>query len=256
MVYAVDSITSQDRPARLLVVDNASEVRLPELRDASVVRSPERISLGAARNLGLAEVRTPNVIFWDADDLMEPGTLRFLEDQLANETRMVAFGAGIVEDPSGVRHRWPRPWIAHLLPRPRLFAVINCVWSMFPTTGATIMRTEVVRDCGGYSDANSGDDWCLGAALGFRGRLGWSERPGRRYLQHDGSIWDTYGSPRHQLVHSASVRERLARDDGVPRWLRSALPMVGLAQWAAVAAHTVVAELRLMAGSRRAGDGA
>lgn len=252
MVKALESITSQDRISRLLIVDNASAVPLPEFPAAAVVRSPERITLGAARNLGLAEVRTANVIFWDADDLMEPGTLRFLEDQLAEDPRKVAFGAAIIEEPSGQRHRWPRPWIAHLLTHPRLFAVVNSVWSMFPTTGATIMRTDKVRASGGYSDADSGDDWCLGASLAFRGRLGWSERPGRRYLQHEGSIWDTYGSPRHQLAHSADVRRRLGSDRYLPRWLRGALPVVAMAQWSAVAAHTLVAEFRQLAETRRA----
>lgn len=255
MREAVDSISSQDRTARILVVDNASTVPLPELAHVSVVRSPERVTLGAARNLGLAEVETQYVIFWDADDVMEPGTLAFLEDQLAGDPRVVAFGAAIIEDPSGVRHRWPRKWIARVLRHPRLFALINCVWSMFPTTGATAMRTEVVRACGGYADADSGEDWSLGAALVLRGRVGWSERPGRRYLQHDASVWDSSAAAGHQLTHAATVRRRLAADPGIPAWLREALPLVGVAQVAAIAAHLFAAALRRAAGARASGAG-
>jgi glycosyltransferase involved in cell wall biosynthesis len=253
MREAVESISSQDRSARLLVVDNASTVLLPQLPDVSVIRSPERLTLGAARNLGLADVHTPYVIFWDADDVMEPGTLAFLEDQLTGDPGLVAFGAAIIEEPSGVRHRWPRRWISHVVRYQRLFALINCVWSMFPTTGATAMRTDVVRACGGYADADSGEDWSLGAALVLRGRVGWSERAGRRYLQHAASVWDSYGAAGHQLRHAATVREHLAADPGTPAWLRAAMPLVGLAQVAAIAAHLLAAALRRAVAARASG---
>jgi len=241
LTAAVASIAAQERPVRIVVVDNASTLALPELEEAEVLRSEMRVTLGAARNLGLAAITTANVIFWDADDLMTPGTLAFLEDELERDPRLVAFGAAIVEEPSGIRHRWPRRWIAHAIAYPRLFALVNCAWSMFPTTGATVMRTSTVRASGGYADADSGEDWCLGVALAFRGRLGWSERPGRRYLQHAGSIWDAHGTARHQVAHAAAVRKRLASDTAVPAWLRSGLPLVALAQWGAVAAHLLVA---------------
>jgi hypothetical protein len=247
MADAIASIRSQDRPVRLLVVDNASTAPLPPLPETELLRMPTRVSLGAARNAGLQHANTPYVMLWDADDLMEPGTVGFLEERMANEPWIVAFGAAIIEDPHGVRHRWPRPWIRHLIRRPRVFALVDCVWSMFPTTGATLMRTEVVRACGGYSDADSGEDWCLGAVLAFRGRFGWSERPGRHYLQHEGSLWDTYGSARHQLTHAAAVRRRLATDDAVPVWLRRTLPLLAVTQWSAVGAHLAAARLRAAA---------
>jgi len=241
---AIESIRAQGRPARLIVVDNASTVSLPELPEVDVIHSPERLSLGAARNAGLARVETPYVMLWDADDVMEPGTLGFLEAEMARDDELVAFGAVIIEEPGGVRHRWPRPWIRHLIGRPALFALLDCIWSMFPTTGATLMRTAAVNACGGYSDADSGDDWSLGSLLAFQGRFGWSERPGRRYLQHEGSIWDTYGSGRHQLGHAAAVRQRLATSDVAPAWLRRALPLLAICQWSAVGAHLLAVRLR------------
>lgn len=255
MREAVASITSQDRAARLLVVDNASTAPLPELADVGLVRSAERLTLGAARNLGLAHVETPYVIFWDADDVMEPGTLRFLEDRLSEDPRLVAFGAAIIEDPSGERHRWPRRWIAGLVRYPRVFSLLNCVWSMFPTTGATVMRTDDVRACGGYADADSGEDWSLGAALVLRGRVGWSERPSRRYLQHEASVWDSYSAAGHQLRHAATVRRHLAGAPDTPSWLRAAMPLLGVAQAAAIAAHMLAALLRRGAGDRASGAG-
>lgn len=241
---AIASIQAQQRPLRLLVIDNASTVPLPALPEHELLRIADRLTLGAARNAGLERAQTPYVIFWDADDLMEPGTLEFLEEQLQRDPQLVAFGAAIIEEPHGIRHRWPRPWIRHLIGHPRLFALVDCIWSMFPTTGATLMRTDVVRGAGGYSETDSGDDWCLGVALALRGRFGWSERPGRHYLQHEGSIWDTYGGARHQLVHAAAVRRRLGVDEAAPRWLRKALPLVALAQWGAVGAHLGASRLR------------
>src|SRR5215211_6406812 len=50
---AVASVQAQDVATRLVVVDNASDVRLPGLPGACVVASPRRLTLGAARNLGL-----------------------------------------------------------------------------------------------------------------------------------------------------------------------------------------------------------
>ena len=241
---ALRSVLEQGTSLRAVVVDNASSVALPELAGCEVLRSPTRLSLGAARNLGLDAARTPYVMFWDADDVMLPGTLGFLEAAIAADARLVAYGAGIVEAPSGARHRWPRRWIAGLCRRPRLLALLNCVWSLYPTTGATLMRTEAVVGCGGYFDADSGDDWCLGVSLAFRGRLGWSERPGRIYRRHPSSIWALYGSPRHQLRHAAAVRERLRADAAVPGWVRAALPAIALAQHAAITAHAGIAWLR------------
>lgn len=252
LIEAVDSIRSQERAVHLLVVDNASSVPLPDFPDARVVRSPRRVSLGAARNVGLAEVGSANVIFWDADDVMEPGTIAFLEDQLAGDPALLAFGAAIIEEPSGLRHRWPRRWIGRVVAHPRLFAVIDCVWSMFPTTGATVMRTDAVRACGGYADADSGEDWSLGSSLLFRGRVGWSERPGRRYLQHEASQWDSYGGAAHQFVNAAAVRRRLAADPGIPRGVRAMMPLVGLAQAAAIGAHVLASLLRRVVGARGA----
>ena len=256
LLEAIASIRAQNRSVRLLVVDNASTVPLPDLPDAELHRLSRRLTLGAARNAGVEQARTPYVMLWDADDLMEPGTLEFLEEQLAGAPEVVAFGAAIIEEPGGARHRWPRPWVTRLLPRSRAFALVDSVWSMFPTTGATLMRTDEVRASGGYADADSGDDWCLGAALAWRGRFGWSERPGRRYLQHQGSIWDTYGSWRHQLAHAAIIRRRLAADGVAPRWVRGLLPMVALAQWSAVGAHLAAAWLRAARLRRRAGAAA
>jgi glycosyltransferase involved in cell wall biosynthesis len=241
---AVASLRIDNGAETIVIVDNASEVRVPELEGTRVVRSPSRLSLGAARNLGLAHVTTPFVIVWDADDVMLPETIAALEAAIESDPGLAAFGAAILEDPSGGRHRWPRRWIATLLRAPRLFALLNCAWSLFPTTGATIMRAELVRDAGGYSDADSGDDWSLGAVLAFRGGFGWTERPGRIYLLHHQSIWARHMSARHQLQHARAIRARLRADPAIGRGVKSLLPLIAIAQRMAVAFHFLVKRLR------------
>jgi glycosyltransferase involved in cell wall biosynthesis len=223
---AIASIHSQDVAAPIVVVDNASEEPLPRLDGVVYLRAAERLTVGAARNLGLERVNTPYVLFWDADDLMLPGTLRFLRGQIASDPRLVAVAAAILEDEPRARHRWPPGAIAPLARHPTLFAFCHAVWSLFPATGATIMRTSAVRDCGGFADADSGEDWVLGASLAFRGRVELHERPGRIYRRLGDSLWERRRSPRHLLGHAAAVRGRLRRDPGVPGLARRVVPLL------------------------------
>ena len=151
---------SSTPPPPVVVVDNASAVPLPTLAGAWVLRAPERLMLGAARNLGLTQVDTPYVVFWDADDVMLDGTLSFLEAAISADPTVVAFGTAVLDEASGRRHRWPRRWIKRLVGSPHRFEFLNAIWSLYPSTGSTIMRTDAVRAAGGYSDADSGDDGC------------------------------------------------------------------------------------------------
>lgn len=241
---ALPSLSDQQATPRVVIVDNASQIPVLAPPDISVVRCPKRVTLGASRNLGLAQVETPYVVFWDADDVMLPGTLGFLESAISSDPAFAAFGAAIVEANSGSRHRWPRRWIARLLRRPTLFALLTTIWSLYPTTGATVIRTELAREAGGFSDTDSGDDWCLGASLAYRGRLGWSERPGRLYRVHEGSIWSRYRGATNQLRHARIVRQRISQDPGIGRWPKLALPLIAAAQWAAIGGHIGVAAVR------------
>jgi glycosyltransferase involved in cell wall biosynthesis len=224
---ALASVREQDTPARIIVVDNASDEPLDSVGDAELVRTPERRTVGAARNLGLEHVTTPFVLFWDADDLMLPGTLTFLCERLRADPRLVAVAAGVVEGESHRRHRWPPRWSARLARRPRLFAAGHAVWSLFPSTGATIMRAEDVRAAGGYAtDIEAGGDWVLGASLAFRGRVQLVERPGRLYRRLGGSLWQENRAPARQLARAAAVRARLRDDPAVPGWARASTPLL------------------------------
>ena len=241
---ALRSVLDQAGPKHVLVVDNDSHTELTVVDGVEVVRTGQRLTVGGARNHGLTAVETPYVVFWDADDVMLPGTLAFLEREIEADHRLVAYGAAIVEAPSGMRHRWPRRWIGTLARAPRALALLDCIWSQFPTTGATIMRTDVVRASGGYADADSGEDWCLGVSLAFRGSIGWSERPGRLYALDPESMWARHMGPRDQLQHAAAVRRRLRDDAAVPAWARAALPLIAVGQSSAIAAQAARAGLR------------
>lgn len=249
LTEAVRSLASQGLAARIVVVDNASDVELPDLPGVAVVRSSQRLTLGAARNLGLQQVTTPYAVMWDADDVMLPGTLRYLQDSIGADPGLAAFATAIVEDPSGARHRWPRAWVASLMRAPVLFALLDCIWSLYPTTGATIMRTELVGAAAGYGDAESGEDWCLGVSLAFRGRIGWSERPGRVYHLHPRSVWARRLSARHQLHHARVLRRRIRADAGIPWWVKAALPLIQLAQYVALAGHLALEASRRSRGA-------
>src|SRR5436190_4141715 len=108
---ALESLTGQDPAAEVIVVDNASRIPVAPANDrVLVLRTPVRLTCGAARNFGLSHVRTPLVVMWDADDVMLPGTIASLRDAMNADPRLVAHAAAILDASSGDRHRWPRRW--------------------------------------------------------------------------------------------------------------------------------------------------
>ena len=229
---AVASVREQGVEAEIVVVDNASTEPLPPLQGALVVRSDTRLTTGAARNLGLEAVAAPLVVFLDADDLMSPGTLATLVGGLRPGD--AAFAMAIVDGDTGGRHRAPRR-IAYALARaPRLFALANTIWSLLPTQGATIMRTADVRAAGGYGDRSQGEDWALGAALAWRGRVRLTHEPGLVYRWRFDSP-GREGAELDLLGNARFVRERLRADPALPALARRLLPLVAGGQWAAVA---------------------
>jgi glycosyltransferase involved in cell wall biosynthesis len=225
LTEAIASLQGQDLAAHIIVVDNASEPPLADIPAVQVVRSDERLSVGAARNLGLEHVQTSYVVFWDADDLMLPGTLGFLAGRIASDPDAVLVAASIMEGDPPVPHRWPRRWSYGLARRRSLFAFGHCIWSLFPTTGSSIMRTAAVRECG-YADTNSGEDWVLGVSLVFRGSIVLASRPGRIYRRHSSSLWETQRSLIQLTRHARAVRDRIRNDPEAPYWVRLLLPAI------------------------------
>ena len=228
----VDALQNQvDGPPSIVVVDNASRVRLPALPPSvAVVRSDARLSVGAARNLGLGHVTTEQVIFCDADDRLLPDAIAFLRARLARRPGLVGVvcryvswnpetGAQAVLDGS------PRRSAVRVARFRRLFALVNLRYNCFPIVGGAF-RTAAVRDAGGFGDANVGEDWILGTQLAFRGPLELHRRPAFVRRVHRGSLWYRRHDPADYLARCDLLRARIRRDPKVPRWVKSLVPLV------------------------------
>src|SRR4051794_10290356 len=94
---AVDSARANAPEARVIVVDNASEVPVPELDGVTTVRSPSRLSIGAARNLGIEHVETPYFLSLDADDKLLRGALEFMVSELNADPSLSVCAMSIME---------------------------------------------------------------------------------------------------------------------------------------------------------------
>jgi glycosyltransferase involved in cell wall biosynthesis len=233
LLEAIESVRRQSVPFELIVVDNASRVPLPPLSGAEVVRLPARRSTGAARNAALGRMRTPYVVFLDADDLLLDGALSALVDGLEAAPGRSAYTLSIVDGLTGERHRSPRRLARALCHVPPLFALANAVWSLLPTQGCTIMRVRDVRACDGYADSSRGEDWTLGVSLAFRGEVAFDRRFGLRYRSRPDSPGAAPLGVSVLLENARAVRARIRSDPAIPAGVRTALPLIALAQWLA-----------------------
>lgn len=220
-------------PVRLLVVDNASRRPLPPLAGVERMTLPRRVSPGAARNLALARVDTPLVLFWDVDDLPIPTILPTLLAALCARPDVVAAAArSLGWDPATDQRSpwpWPRGWAYRLARRPWMLALGALASNPFPTTGPVVLRTSAARDAGGFSeDTSYGEDWGLSAALALRGRVVLLRDHGRLYRVHGASLTRrAQASPDAYAGALRSLRRRARRDPRTPWWMAAALPLVG-----------------------------
>jgi glycosyltransferase involved in cell wall biosynthesis len=230
----VEAVLGQagERPS-LVVVDNASRRRLPTLPpEVEVVRSQRRLSVGAARNLGLSRVTTPEVLFCDADDRLLPEAVALLRSKLAARRELVAvIGRYVSWNPvtgaQAVLDRSPRPVVFRIARYRRVFALANLRYNCFPVVGG-ILRTAAVREAGGFGDANVGEDWILGVQLAFRGPIEFERSPTFLRRVHEGSLWYRPHAPEVYLARTDQLRERVGRDPSVPAWVKAALPLLAL----------------------------
>jgi cellulose synthase/poly-beta-1,6-N-acetylglucosamine synthase-like glycosyltransferase len=226
---AVASVRDQDLPVRVVIVDNASAAKVPAIDDCELIRSEQRLSRGEIRNVGLAAVETEYVMFFDADDVLLAGAPVRLVRRLDRRPLSLA-AVGRILEPSGRFHRTPRPVSAFLARRPRAFAWINAVWSLFSTQGCTIMRTAAVRQAGGYADTSDAEDWALGASLAFQGPIAFDPEPALIYQLRPNSV---DRSTRQLLANATLIRNRL-RNDGSAQIAPWQLAVLSVAQVLAV----------------------
>ena len=219
------------QPPKVVVVDNASDIPLPSLPSVvEVVRSPRRLSVGAARNLGLGRVETENVIFCDADDRLLPGAIDFLTSRMAERPELVAAICRYVSwnpetEERAVLERSPRPVVFRVARYPRLFALASLRYNCFPVVGG-ILRTDAAVGAGGFGDGNVGEDWILGTQLAFRGPIEFHRQPSFLRRVHPGSLWYRQHLYSDYLARCDLLRERVKRDPSVPGWVKAGLPLL------------------------------
>ena len=231
---AVESVRRAAGQVPILIVDNASQTPVPDLREASLIRAPQRLTVGAARNLGLEQVQTEFVLVLDADDMLLPWTLNLLCSRLQRDPSLAIGASSIFDGGTNARHRTPRRFVSRLTRWPRAFAVAHSIWSLVPIQGCAVMRTAHARQAGGYADADWADDWVLSVSLAFRGGVHVSERLGRYYRQTKGSISRRPKAARELAAGARLVRQRIRSDPEIPAWMRVALPIVALLQLATI----------------------
>jgi glycosyltransferase involved in cell wall biosynthesis len=262
---AVGSLGTQGVAVRAVVVDNASRVAVPSIAGATNLRLTRRVSVGAARNAGLAAVSAPLVCFLDADDELLPGTLARLRDRLAAKPssvvavpRSLAWAEGSGE---AVAWDWPRPLAYRLCRQRRLFSLITALRNAYPTTGV-LVRADALRNSAGFADADHEEDWLPAVALAARGHIDLDARPGRRCRVSERSLYGAGAGLATMRANRRALRRALRHD---PRTRGLAMTF----GWALAAAHLVSALVKATprrrgyarlisaaAGARHAGDGA
>jgi glycosyltransferase involved in cell wall biosynthesis len=174
LLDAVARVRGQSVPAEVIVVDNASRTPVAGLDGAQLLRLPRRLSIGEARNAGLRAVRTPFVMFLDADDALAEHALEQLLARAREADAPVAVGGLVAAwDPTASsldRWHWPPEFALGLSRHPRLFAVANAAKSLCGAT-ATLVRTDVGQRSRGFADGDYCEDWAFVAGLAFRGRV-------------------------------------------------------------------------------------
>jgi hypothetical protein len=231
---AVESVRREAPDALIILVDNASATPIPELEGCRVVRSTARMTVGAARNLGLDQVVTEYVVFLDADDMLLEGALDTMYRGLAGDPGVSVSATAILDEATGERHRFPRRYVSKLARRPRAFAFLDSIWSLLPIQSCAMLRTAQVREAGGYPDSQLGDDWVLAVSMAWRGRVELSERLGRYYRTTAGSIAGRPWTGRELRANARLVRDRLREDPAVPAWARLLLPVIAAFQFGAI----------------------
>jgi glycosyltransferase involved in cell wall biosynthesis len=230
----VDSVRAQggEAPLRILVVDNSSAIPLPALPpDVEVTRTPRRVSLGAARNHGLALVTTPFVAFADADDLFPRGYFVFAVHRLQARPRVVAVGMRPValDDATGKEQAFPWPTDGAIRAARRhrlLLALRGLLKEPSIVMSGSVFRADALRRAGGYSDLSYGEDANLALLLPFLGDVELHRTPNRRYRIHPGSIARRPASRETLEATFADARRRIREHPDVPVWAKLLLPAV------------------------------
>lgn len=205
----LQAINRETLSAPVIIVDNASCVPVASTHRGRVVRLPNRQTVGAARNAGLAQVVTPFVVFADADDELFRGSLQRATALLtSNPDSCGVVGRRLVEECG--HHRLgttpSRLFLRTSRHAPRLAALLWLAAFQAYITN-TLLRTSHVREAGGFPDDNFAEDWHLAARLARRGQLLAIDDPVSIYHRHPAAIRNSIRPTDH-----AAARQRICDD--------------------------------------------
>jgi glycosyltransferase involved in cell wall biosynthesis len=226
---ALDNLRQQDGvQVRIVVIDNASSVRLPPGPEGVVVvRCNARISLGEARNLGLQHVDTELVAFCDVDDLLLDGALAFLASRCLARPELVACVGSLVrrEYDDGASSHWPSSSVRWLAQHRCLMLTLNLFKDLLPMASCSVMRSGACRQAGGLSRLGYGEDWSLINALLARGPIEVHPRH-CRFLRRDEVSMSMVVDRREIRLALAEIRGRALQDPATPRAIRCLRPLL------------------------------
>lgn len=227
---SIDSVRAQSEPCEIIVVDNRSAVPVAPQPNVRVLRLRDRVSVGQARNIALTSVRTPYVMFLDADDVLLPDAVASLRS-LLERTPGASLAAGAILDwvaQTGFRRRKPWPSdLAYRLSRfGRLFALCNLVRNMTPVTGCAVMHTDKALKTSGFPDTTA-EDWTFGVSMSFQGPVVLTRQVVKLYRWRPDSlsklaVWNL----RDLYAARKATRSAAMKDPCVPTWIKWLAPLL------------------------------
>jgi glycosyltransferase involved in cell wall biosynthesis len=184
-------IAQRDVELEIVVVDDASTTPVAELVDSlgdsrlRVLRHDRAHGVAAARNTGLATVRTRWVAFTDDDDLWAPAKLREQLDALATDPAARWSCVGVVDVDGDLRPiGWAQP------PRSGDVSAAMLTTNIVPGGGSGVLADiDTVRSVGGFDEAlRNLADYELWLRLAIAAPLAAVDRPLLAYRIHRGGL--------------------------------------------------------------------